>query len=222
MDTLQDLKKIHLLAHLPENVLRQMAQAAIPMHCTDSQMIDLDDDGQGAVFFVVTGMVRSYRSNLSGREQNLIHLKSGDAFNIPHAFSGQAFVPISAVAIGDVNLLKIPFDKFQHIVSHNPEAALAVLRDLSKKLTHLTQLTHDLSLRTVRARLARFLLDQSRAVVPSGVQWTQQEIAAQIGSVREVISRTMRGFVRDGLIRLDRHRIEILDEEALEAEAEKE
>ena len=221
MDILQDLKKIHLLANLPENVLRQMAQAAIPMHCTDGQMIDLDDE-QVAVYFVVKGMVRSFRSSLSGREQNLIHLKSGDAFNIPQAFSGQAVIPISAAAIGAVYLLKIPFDKFQHIVSHNPEAALAVLGDLSKKLAHLTQLTHDLSLRTVRARLARFLLDQSRSTAPSGIQWTQQEIAAQIGSVREVISRTMRGFVRDGLIRLDRQRIEILDEEALEAEAEKE
>ncbi|MDX9865315.1 MAG: Crp/Fnr family transcriptional regulator [Anaerolineaceae bacterium] len=221
MDTLQDLKKMRLLTHLPEHVLCQMAQAAIPLHCEDGQMIDLDDE-QGAVFFVVKGMVRSYRSNRSGREQNLIHLTSGDAFNIPQAFSGQDIIPISAVAIGDVYLLKIPFDPFQHIVSCNPEAALAVLQDLSKKLAHLTQLTHDLSLRTVRARLARFLLDQSRASVPSGVQWTQHEIAAQIGSVREVVSRTMRAFVRDGLIRLNRQRIEILDEKALEAEAEKE
>ena len=222
MDTLQDLKKIHLLAHLPEHVLRLLAQAAVPMHCTDNQMIDLDDDGQGAVFFVVKGLVRSYRSNLSGREQNLIHLKSGDAFNIPHAFSRQEVIPISAVAIGNVHLIKIPFDKFQQIVIHNPEAATAVLEDLSDKLVHLTQLTYELSLRNVRARLARFLLDQSRSTLPGGVQWTQQEIAAQIGSVREVVSRTLRGFVRDGFIRLDRHRIEILDEEALEAEAEKE
>jgi CRP/FNR family transcriptional regulator, cyclic AMP receptor protein len=221
METLQDLKKINLLAQLPENVLRQMAQAAIPMHCDDGQMINLDDE-QGAVFFVVAGMVRAYRSSLSGREQNLIHLKAGDAFNIPQAFSGQNVILISAVAIGKAHLMKIPFHSFQHIVSHNPEAALVILRDLSNKLVHLTQLTHDLSLRNVRARLARFLLDQSAATVPSGVQWTQQEIAAQIGSVREVISRTMRGFVRDGMIRLDRQRIVVLDEEALQAEAEKE
>lgn len=221
MDTLQDLKKIHLLAQLPENVLRQMATAVVPMHCDDGQMINLDDD-QGAVYFVVKGMVRAFRSSLSGREQNLLHLKAGDAFNIPQAFSNQESPLISAVAIGEVQLMKIPFTSFQHIISRNPEAALAVLRDLSNKLVHLTQLTHDLSLRNVRARLARFLLDQSRAAVPSGIQWTQQEIAAQIGSVREVISRTMRSFVRDGLIRLDRQHIEILDEKALKAEAEKE
>lgn len=221
MNTLQDLKKVHLLAQLPENVLRQMAGAVVPMHCDDGQMINLDDD-QGAVYFVVKGMVRAFRSSLSGREQNLLHLKAGDAFNIPQAFSNQEAPLISAMAIGEVQLIKIPFTSFQHIISRNPEAALAVLRDLSNKLVHLTQLTHDLSLRNVRARLARFLLDQSRAALPSGIQWTQQEIAAQIGSVREVISRTMRSFVRDGLIRLDRQHIEILDEEALKAEAEKE
>ena len=221
MDILQDLKKIHLLAHLPENVLCQMAQAAIPMHCTDSQMIDMDDDGQGAVFFVVSGIVRAYRSSLSGREQNLIHLKAGDAFNIPAAFSAQGDSNVSAVAVGRVRLLKIPFDDFRRIASRNPEAALAVLGDLSNKLLHLTRLTHDLSLLSVRARLARFLLDHSTANVPNGVHWTQQEIATQIGSVREVVSRIMRSFVRDGLIRLNRQRIEILDEEALDAEAQK-
>lgn len=220
MDCMQDLKKIHLLTHLPENVLRQMAQTAVPLHREDGQMINLDDDGQGAVFFVVKGIVRAYRSSLSGREQNLIHLKAGDAFNIPNAFTNQDTIPANATAIGEVRLLKIPFDDFRQIVRHNPEAALSVLTDLSNKLLHLTQLTHDLSLHNVRARLARFLLDQSTSTVPSGIQWTQQEIAAQIGSVREVVSRTMRSFIRDGLIRMDRQRIVLLNPEALEAEAD--
>jgi CRP/FNR family transcriptional regulator len=152
----------------------------------------------------------------------LIHLKAGDAFNIPAAFSAQGDSDVSAVAIGQVRLLKIPFNAFRQIVSRNPEAALAVLGDLSNKLVHLTRLTHDLSLLSVRARLARFLLDHSAANVPSGIHWTQQEIAAQIGSVREVVSRIMRSFVREGLIRMDRQRIVILDPQALEAEASQE
>lgn len=218
MDTLQDLKTIQLLANLPADVLHHMAGAAIPLHCTDGQVIDLEN----AVYFVIEGTVRAYRSSLSGREQNLLYLKSGHAFNIPQAFSAEEINPISAVAVGNTRLLKIPFDAFRSIVSRSPEAALAILQNLSLKLVHLTQLTHDLSLRTVRARLARFLLDQSAGTVPAGVQWTQQEIAAQIGSVREVVSRTMRGFVRDGLIRMNRQQIEIIDAAALKTEANKE
>jgi CRP/FNR family transcriptional regulator len=78
---------------------------------------------------------------------------------------------------------------------------------------------------TVRARLASFLLAHGQR--PEGspldgvhVRWTHHEIAAQIGTVREVVSRTMRAFVKDGLITLERHRIVVLDREALMLEAE--
>ena len=215
----QDLKQIHLFEQLSDNVLHQFEQAAIPLQYGDGQVICLDDDDQGAVFFVINGVVRAYRSSLGGREQNLIHLKTGDAFNIPAAFTQQSHVPVSAMCIGPVKMIKIPFADFRAIVSRNPQAALAVLNDLSNKLVHLTQLTHDLSLRSVRARLARFLLDQSLAKTPAGVHWTQQEIAAQIGSVREVVSRILRSFVREGLIRMERQRIILLDTDLLETEA---
>jgi CRP/FNR family transcriptional regulator len=93
------------------------------------------------------------------------------------------------------------------------------------KVHHLTGLTHDLGLLSVRARLAGFLLShgQSQAGAPSPsahVRWTHQEIAAQIGTVREVVSRTMRAFVREGMIGLERHRILVLDREALLREAQ--
>ena len=52
------------------------------------------------------------------------------------------------------------------------------------------------------------------------MRWTHQEIANQIGTVREVVSRTMRAFVKEGLIKLDRHRIVILDRDALLRESE--
>jgi CRP/FNR family transcriptional regulator len=109
-------------------------------------------------------------------------------------------------------------------VIHTPELALVVLRDLASKVHHLTDLTRDLGLLTVRARLARFLLSQGQppeGEPPPGVhvRWTHHEIANQIGTVREVVSRTMRAFVKDGLIKLERHRIIVLDREALRLEA---
>jgi CRP/FNR family transcriptional regulator len=124
------------------------------------------------------------------------------------------------VAVGPVELLSISCSDFSRIVGETPEIAQAVLRDFSQKLIHLTNLTHDLGLRTVRARLARFLLGHGSAEGGPPVRWTHQEIAAQIGTVREVVSRTMRSFVKEGLIRVERHRILVVDREALEAEAE--
>ena len=178
----------------------------------------LEGGADAPVFFVLSGTVRAFRTNPDGREQTLIHLQAGEAFNVPAAFAGDSSAPASAVAVGPVRLLAIPLLDFRRVASETPPIALAVLDDFSAKLRHLADLTYDLSLRSVRGRLARFLLAQAQVDAP--LRWTQEEIAAQIGTVREVVSRMLRALVRDGLIQMERQRIAILDPEALEGEAE--
>jgi CRP-like cAMP-binding protein len=95
---------------------------------------------------------------------------------------------------------------------------LAVLEDLSEKLYHLTDLVHDVSLRTVRGRLAKFLLAQAQG--GGDVQWTHEQIAMQLGTRREVVSRALRAFLVEGLIQTDRQRILVLDPQKLENEIE--
>ena len=72
----------------------------------------------------------------------------------------------------------------------------------------------------MRGRLARFLLTHVQGETGTPTRWTHEQIATQIGTVREVVSRTMRTLVRDGLIDVQRHRIVIVDEKALLREAE--
>jgi CRP/FNR family cyclic AMP-dependent transcriptional regulator len=76
----------------------------------------------------------------------------------------------------------------------------------------------DLALHTVRTRLARFLLARADGKQPPK-RWTQEEVAAQIGTVRDVVGRALRTFVADGLIRRERGRIVVVDRESLELEA---
>jgi CRP/FNR family transcriptional regulator len=79
-------------------------------------------------------------------------------------------------------------------------------------------LVEDLSLRTVRGRLARLLLEEAESGEVTR-HWTQAEIAARLGTVREMIGRTLRALADAGHIRIDRQRIVLLDREGLEAEA---
>jgi CRP-like cAMP-binding protein len=204
-------------------------------------LVILEGEADPPVFVVRKGAVRVYRTGLDGREQTLIRLGAGAAFNMPAAFvdqdaggrfappasddlAGKSFAPASAVALTPVELIVIGRDDFCHAVIHTPELALVVIRDLASKVHHLSDLTRDLGLLTVRARLARFLLSHGQP--PKGepapgvqVRWTHHEIANQIGTVREVVSRTMRAFVKEGLITLERHQIVVLDREALQLEA---
>jgi CRP/FNR family transcriptional regulator len=207
--------------------------AVATMRRYESGQIVIQEGEPGAPVFVVRrGTVRVYRTSMDGREQTLIRLGPGAAFNMPSAFlphsAGEKRAPLapaSAVALAPVELAVVSQADFCQTVIHTPELARVVLRDLAAKMNHLADLTRDLGLLTVRARLASFLLSHGQPLEGSPgaaghVRWTHHEIAAQIGTVREVVSRTMRAFVRDGLIALERHRIVVLDREALQIEAE--
>ena len=191
----------------------------------------LEGEPEAPVFVVRQGAVRVYRTSVDGREQTLIRLGPGSALNMPAAFIDSApapagaGAPASAVTLTPAELAVISRADFCRTVIHTPELALIVLRDLAIKVHHLTNLSRDLGLLTVRARLASFLLSHGQGTegaLPGGVhvRWTHNQIAAQIGTVREVVSRAMRAFVKDGLIKLERHRIVVLDREALMLEAE--
>jgi CRP-like cAMP-binding protein len=103
------------------------------------------------------------------------------------------------------------------LVGQSPELALALLQDFAERLDHLTNLVEDLALRTVRGRLARFLLEHAKDGVAR--HWTQDGIATHLGTVRDMVGRTLRAFADAGLVRMDRQRIVLLDREGLEAEA---
>jgi CRP/FNR family transcriptional regulator, cyclic AMP receptor protein len=214
------LSQIQLFSGLGAAAQRALSAVASERAYEDGQLIMLEGDGDAPAFFVLCGTVRVYRTSMEGREQNLIHLHAGDGFNMPAAFVPHGMAPASAVAIGAVELLAIAGPDFCRVVSETPEIALAVLGDLAQKLHHLTNLSHDLGLRSVRGRLARFLLAHTQGQDQPPLRWTHQEIAAQIGTVREVVSRTLRAFVKDGLIEVQRHRVVVRDVDALAREAQ--
>ncbi len=222
--------QIQLFSELATPARRALARVAWIVTHTDGEIIMLAQDPDAPVYFIVAGTVRIFRTNPDGREQTLVYLKPGDAFNMPTAFvkpgassppapaPTPSGAPASASSVGETTLIAIVARDFRRVASETPEIALAVLGDFADKLRYMTTLVYDLSLRSVRERLAQFILRQATAGDTETTGWTQEEIAMQIGTVREVVSRTMRAFVKEGLIAMRRQRIEIVDREALEAE----
>jgi CRP/FNR family transcriptional regulator len=99
------------------------------------------------------------------------------------------------------------------LIKRRPDVALAIIQNLGARLRQLVGLVEDLSLRQVSARLAKLLLEtasgQDRAL-------TQQEMAARLGTVREMIGRSLRQLETRGLIKIERGKIVILDRTGLE------
>ncbi len=181
------------------------------------RIIMLEGDENAAVFLVLAGAVRVFKTNPDGREQTLHHIMPGKPFNLPAAFTRDHRSPASVQALSDVRAARISQADFRRITIETPEIALAVLSDLSAKLQHFVNLTHDLSLRSVRGRLAKFLLENMQQT-PDSQTWTQTEIAQQIGSVRVVVSRTLKAFAQEGFISTEGSRIVILNSQALQHE----
>jgi CRP-like cAMP-binding protein len=213
---IQKLRTIKLFSGLTDPDLAKIFSYAILVKAPAGMEILYAGDLDCPAYFILSGSVKVFRINPDGREQTLIHLSVGDVFNLPTVFLEPGRTPASVTALEDSILLRIERDNLRRMVNEIPGLNLAVLGDLSSKLEHLTEVVHDISLRSVRSRLARFLFTHSLSGNAS--LWTQEQIAQQVGSTREAVNRALRELIKAGIIRTDRHRIIILDQARLEAE----
>jgi len=129
--------------------------------------------------------------------------------------------------VDHATLLFIGKRDFQALCLAHPEVALKVLRVVGARLRRLVEIIEELSFTTVRHRLASFLLRLAqREGTPSGagvefaLPGSHQELAAQLGTVRELVSRNLSRMQAEGLLKLEGRRVVIADLKALEAELE--
>jgi len=211
------INQLPLFANVSPETAQKLRAIMCVVTFSKGRIIMLEGDEDAGIFLVLEGAVRVFKTNPDGREQTLHHIMPGKPFNLPAAFTHDHRSPASVQALSDVRAVRISQADFRRVTTETPEIALAVLSDLSAKLQHFVNLTHDLSLRSVRGRLAKFLLENMQPTSPSPM-WTQTEIARQIGSVRVVVSRTLKAFAQAGFISTEGSRIVILNSQALQHE----
>jgi CRP/FNR family cyclic AMP-dependent transcriptional regulator len=212
------IRKLPFFSKLGQDELAEVASRVQERTFGRGEVILLEGEAPRAVYFIVHGQVRIYRLSPEGREQVLKRLGPGEAFNLVPVLDGGPN-PSSAMAWTDVTVYAVERGHFVQMVREHPALAVAVLTDFAAKLRHMTALVEDLSLRTVGARLAKLLLTQAAEGDAAPRRMTQQEMAAQLGTVREVVGRALAELEREGLIRMERHRIVIVDRSGLEAKA---
>jgi len=217
-NTTQELRDLAFFSKLSDDTLARLAYSAHKRNFTPDQVIALEGEPCQALYVVSKGLVRSRRMSLEGREQVLAYYGAGQALDlVPAIDGGHSHATIDAVS--DVALYAIPCSRFREMLRSHPDLANAALSQLAADTRRLSDLAENLALHTVRTRLARFLLSQV-SEAPVHRQWTQEDIAAHIGTVREMVGRTLRSFAAAGIIRRERGRIVILDRPALQREAD--
>ena len=217
METIaQALRRIPFFADCSDDALARTARVAHARTYVPGEMIVLEGHPCQAVYFIAEGKVRVSRVSPGGREQVLAQLGPGQAFNTVPPFQPHGVNHATVQALTPAILYSIPAEDLRRLVAECSELALSVLHDFADRLDRLTDLVEDLSLHTVRGRLARFLLERAEEGVTQ--RWTQEEIAAHLGTVRDMVGRSLRAFASAGLLRVDRQRIVLLDQEGLEEE----
>ena len=214
---IQSLAKLPLFASLDERALRAIVPHVREQSCSPGQVVALEGETCQAVYFPLRGILRARRMSDDGREQVLSYLGLGGCFNLVSALDGQGNVA-TLEAVTESALYSVSCQDLLHLIAEHQEVALAVSQYLAGEVRRLSDMVESLALHTVRARLARFLLDSAEGRLPPQ-RWTQEEIAAHIGTVREMVGRSLRVFLAHGYVRRERGRVVIVDRKGLEREA---
>jgi len=215
--TVEGLSQLPFFADLGDDALLEIIPYIHERTFSPGQMVILEGEPCQAVYFVAQGAVRVRRLSLEGREQVLAYLGPGEPINLIPALDGRPNLA-TVDAVTEARLYAISCKRFREIMRNHHEVALSALEHLAAQVRRLSSMVEDLALHTVRTRLARFLLNHAEGPQPYK-RWTQEEIAANIGTVREMVGRTLRAFAEEGLIRRQRGRIVIVDREGLERAA---
>jgi len=210
----ESLSQLPFFARLQPVALQRIAPRLREQTYAPGQVVVWEGEPCAAVYFVLRGLVRTRRMSLNGREHVLAYLGPGECFNLVPALDGSPN-PETVDAVTATTVYRVACADCRQILADNCDLAHAVLEHLAAEVRRLSNMVESLALHSVRTRLARFLLEYAEGRAPAR-HWTQEEIAAHIGTVREMVGRTMRDLAQDGLIRRERGRIVVVDRPGLE------
>lgn len=224
----QTLAKVPMFSGLAEDELAFLLQHAVPRHYAAGQSVFGEGEPCLGLYVVESGHVRIFKSSSGGREHVLSVDGPGSSVAELPVFDGGNY-PASVAAVDNATLLFISKQDFQALCLAHPQVALKVLRVVGARLRRLVGIIEELSFTTVRHRLASFLLRQAHKEgkrkdggIEISLPASNQEFAAQIGTVRELVSRNLSRLQAERVLDIEGRSVLIRDLKALEAETKNE
>ncbi len=217
------LRRIPLFADLTAAEREALAARAIEKKFAPGECLFSEGEPCSGIFLLVKGSVKIFKTSGSGREIMLALEKAPSTVAEVPLFDGGPY-PAGVTAVDHVVAWLIRKEDFQQVCRQNPELSLKVLAVVGRRLRHLVALLESVTFGSVRQRLARALLEfRDQAGSDSFLlPVTHEELAFRLGTVREVVSRNLSRFQAEGLLRLQRREVTLLDPHGLEREAETE
>ena len=217
------LGRTALLESLSPEELHLLAARTVRKQFSAGELLFSEGEPCNGLHIVARGRVRIFKTSMSGREQVLaVEGPGGSVAELP-VFDGGPY-PASVMALEDTEIAYISRRDFQAYCMEHPEVALKVLAVVGARLRQLVGIIEELSFTTIRQRLASTLLKLAQTEgkkTARGVEFrlpaSHQEMANELGTVRELISRNLMRLQAEGLLEVEARRIVVKDMDGLAA-----
>ena len=217
------LGKTALLSGLTRAELQMLAARAVRKSIHAGELLFSEGEPCRGLHIIAEGRVRIFKTSMGGREQVLAIDNAGESVAELPVFDGGPY-PASGVAVEETEIAFISRHDLQAYCMEHPEVALKMLAVVGARLRRLVGIIEELSFTTIRQRLITVLL---RLAESEGIQTgrgiefllpsSHQELASQLGTVRELISRNLMRLQAEGLLEVDARQIVVKDKKGLGA-----
>jgi CRP/FNR family transcriptional regulator len=209
------LQTFEFLRGLDSQSLAVLANNSVWKVFAPGAVVFWEGDIESSLYYLQYGSLKVLKTSPDGREQVLRFMEAGEIFNEVGVLAKKPN-PATAIALEESGIWLIPRQALEEILLAHPQAAIQIIENMADKIIELVTLAAELSLKTVEARFAKLLLEQSEEDLIERRRWTTQtELAARLGTVPDVLSRITRELTRAGLIEMDKQYIRILDRKGL-------
>ena len=217
------LQQAALLSSLSPPELQLLAARTVRKNLGAGQLLFSEGEPCHGLHIIAQGKIRIFKTSASGREQVLAVNVPGESVAELPVFDGGTY-PASAVAIEDAEIAFISQRDFHTYCLEHPEVALKVLAVVGARLRRLVGIIEELSFTTIRQRLIAVLVKLAESEgrnttrsIEIQLPASHQELANQLGTVRELISRNLMRLQAEGLVDVDARQIVIKDLKSLSA-----
>ena len=195
-----------VLARLPAGLLQRVCDTMQTLSIPSGTAVFDEHQPCRGFPFVLDGAIRVVKLSAGGRELPLYRVRAGESCIITSScLLGHADYNARGVSEGQTTLALLPRQLFDEMLAE-PAFRNFVFALFSERVAELMQLVEEVAFRKLDQRLAALLLGKGRVV-----HATHQQLADELGSVREMVSRLLKGFAEQGLVRLGREQVEVLD-----------
>jgi CRP-like cAMP-binding protein len=212
--TLRDNQYFHGLS---EDSLKQLADHMTLRKYERGEALFWEGDPCSGLHIVEKGSIKLFRVSPQGRQYIVRVMQEGDTCNEVPAFDGGTN-PVNVEALEETTAWVVEADAVRDLMRKDPFFMELIVENLTKMMRHLVHLVSELAFYQVTHRLARLIseLPDDELNGETNVRVTQDQLAARLGTVREVVARSLKELERSGAIRVENRRIHINDADVLQ------